>query len=50
VAEGVETPDSLAWLRQAGCDTVQGFLVSRPEPMDGVHGLLDRLPAPARAA
>ncbi|MGX4025969.1 EAL domain-containing protein [Escherichia coli] len=25
VAEGVETPDCLAWLRQAGCDTVQGF-------------------------
>lgn len=24
VAEGVETPDCLAWLRQAGCDTVQG--------------------------
>ena len=21
-----ETPDCLAWLRQAGCDTVQGFL------------------------
>ncbi|MBD3702780.1 EAL domain-containing protein [Klebsiella pneumoniae] len=27
VAEGVETPDCLAWLRQAGCDTVQGFPV-----------------------
>ncbi|EHR0301368.1 EAL domain-containing protein, partial [Escherichia coli] len=25
VAEGVETPDCLAWLWQAGCDTVQGF-------------------------
>ncbi|WP_252859126.1 EAL domain-containing protein, partial [Shigella sonnei] len=29
VAEGVETPDCLAWLRQAGCDTVQGFLFAR---------------------
>ncbi|UIR48515.1 EAL domain-containing protein [Escherichia coli] len=28
VAEGVETPDCLAWLRQAGCDTVQGFLLA----------------------
>ncbi|HBL7424411.1 TPA: EAL domain-containing protein, partial [Escherichia coli] len=27
VAEGVETPDCLAWLRQAGCDTVQGALL-----------------------
>lgn len=32
VAEGVETPDSLAWLRQAGCDTVQGFLFAKPVP------------------
>nr|WP_236918814.1 EAL domain-containing protein [Escherichia coli] len=32
VAEGVETPDCLAWLRQAGCDTVQGFLFARPMP------------------
>lgn len=32
VAEGVETPDSLAWLRQAGCDTVQGFLFAKPMP------------------
>ncbi|MDK2428891.1 EAL domain-containing protein [Escherichia coli] len=28
VAEGVETPDCLAWLRQAGCDTVQGGTVA----------------------
>lgn len=30
VAEGVEKSDSLAWLRQARCDTVQGFLFAKP--------------------
>ena len=30
VAEGVETPASLAQLRQADCDAVQGFLFAKP--------------------
>ena len=33
VAEGVETPYQLERLAQLGCDTVQGFLFSRPVPM-----------------
>jgi predicted signal transduction protein with EAL and GGDEF domain len=32
VAEGVETPTSLALLRQAECDTGQGFLFAKPMP------------------
>ena len=36
-AEGVETPTSLAVLAEAGCDTVQGFLLSRPLPADAVR-------------
>lgn len=32
VAEGAETPASLAQLRQADCDAVQGFLFSKPMP------------------
>lgn len=32
VAEGVETTASLDLLRQAGCDTVQGFLFAKPMP------------------
>ncbi len=32
VAEGVETPQELAWLQEAGCAVVQGYRVSRPLP------------------
>jgi EAL domain-containing protein (putative c-di-GMP-specific phosphodiesterase class I) len=34
VAEGVETQDQLERLRDAGCDKVQGYLLSRPVPME----------------
>lgn len=33
VAEGVETMDQLAFLKQKNCDYVQGFLFSKPIPM-----------------
>ncbi|MBD3720521.1 EAL domain-containing protein [Klebsiella pneumoniae] len=39
VAEGVETPDCLAWLRQAGCDTVQGFLFAGADAGGGLRRL-----------
>jgi len=32
VAEGVETPEQLAFLRRQGCDVVQGYLASQPLP------------------
>ena len=32
VAEGVETPDTLAVLADFGCDVAQGFLIARPMP------------------
>jgi diguanylate cyclase len=41
VAEGVETADQLEYLRQIGCDEVQGYLISRPVSADGVLMLLD---------
>lgn len=41
VAEGVETADQLEYLRQIGCDEVQGCLISRPVSADGVLALLD---------
>ena len=48
--EGVETEEQLALVKASGCDTIQGFLVSRPVPMSAVDGLLRRLPAPRAAA
>jgi EAL domain-containing protein (putative c-di-GMP-specific phosphodiesterase class I) len=33
VAEGVETPEQLAALQEAGCRLVQGYLLGRPEPV-----------------
>ena len=32
IAEGVEQENQLGWLRDAGCDYVQGYLVGRPKP------------------
>jgi diguanylate cyclase (GGDEF)-like protein/PAS domain S-box-containing protein len=32
LAEGVETPHQLAWLREAGCDLAQGYYVGMPSP------------------
>ena len=33
VAEGVETPAKLAFLKEAGCDQLQGYLFSQPLPV-----------------
>jgi diguanylate cyclase (GGDEF)-like protein/PAS domain S-box-containing protein len=50
VAEGVETPTQLEFLRRLGCDTVQGYLISKPLPPADCADFLDREPQPAVAA
>ena len=52
VAEGVETQAQLSFLHEAGCDAIQGYLISPPLDADGMAAWLGRAsPAvPNRAA
>jgi diguanylate cyclase (GGDEF)-like protein len=34
LAEGVETRSAMAWLQAVGCETAQGYLISRPMPAE----------------
>jgi len=54
IAEGIETPDQLAFLLAAGCHHVQGYYFSKPLPVDDLRpllqaGVIERA-APPRAA
>lgn len=40
-AEGVETPEALDTLRGFGCDTAQGYLFSKPLPVDRLRSWLE---------
>jgi diguanylate cyclase (GGDEF)-like protein len=46
LAEGVETEGQLAFLRERGCDTYQGYLCSRPMPANDFVALLRTQAAP----
>jgi diguanylate cyclase (GGDEF)-like protein len=42
IAEGVETEQQMTYLREHGCDDIQGFLLSKPLPVDEISRLLTR--------
>lgn len=42
--EGVETPRQAEYLRAHGCDQLQGFMISRPLPLDQLSHLFDVKP------
>jgi len=41
-AEGVETRAQLDVLTRAGCDLVQGYLIGRPDSIDGYADIVGR--------
>ena len=43
IAEGVETKEQLDYLRDIGCDAIQGYLLGRPEPAVEIEKLLIHL-------
>ena len=43
VGEGVETPGQLQWLRDHGCNELQGFLMARPMSFEALLAQLDRV-------
>ncbi len=49
VAEGVESVDTLQFLRVSACDEAQGYLFAKPLSIDDLETFLSRLPAPAGA-
>ncbi|HKM34363.1 MAG TPA: bifunctional diguanylate cyclase/phosphodiesterase [Lachnospiraceae bacterium] len=43
VAEGVETKEQFDYMKQVGCDVIQGYLLGKPMPAEDIEQLLIRL-------
>ena len=41
VAEGVENPEQMEFLKQQGCQQIQGYLIGKPMPMPAMKDLID---------
>jgi EAL domain-containing protein (putative c-di-GMP-specific phosphodiesterase class I) len=50
IAEGVETEDQLALLRDAKCEYIQGFLFSKPMPVEELRDALNATPPAPEAS
>jgi EAL domain-containing protein (putative c-di-GMP-specific phosphodiesterase class I) len=50
VAEGIEQPRQLEWLRHHGCDLMQGFHLGRPGPAAQYDAIVAGSGGPSRAA
>jgi EAL domain-containing protein (putative c-di-GMP-specific phosphodiesterase class I) len=46
VAEGVESAGQYAWLRENGCDQIQGYYVAEPMPLPALIVYLATRPLP----
>lgn len=44
IAEGVETPQQFEFIKKHNCDQVQGYLFSKPVPLEQLAQMMDRLP------
>ncbi|MBE7437271.1 MAG: EAL domain-containing protein [Spirochaetales bacterium] len=40
VAEGVETIEQLEFLKELGCDALQGYLIQKPAPLDDIRRMM----------
>ena len=45
VAEGVETREQFQYLKELGCDMIQGYYMGRPMPSGGIADILEKLTA-----
>ena len=50
IAEGVETQEQLSYLKVCGCELFQGYLLSKPLPLQEFLALAERATPFARAA